>query len=70
MFNLESLKRESGLTLDQLARLEQDARAEFPHDEMMFELHLLRILEAIQKGWLTPEDALRGHTTLESAMAR
>lgn len=70
IFNLESLKKECGLMPAQLARLEQDARNEFPHDEMMFELHLLRILEAIQKGWLTPEDALRGHEKLESVIPR
>ena len=58
MFDLETLKRESGLTQEQLARLEQDAHAEFPGDAMMIELHLLRILEAIRKGWITTEVAL------------
>ncbi len=66
MFDLEILKRESGLTQDQLVRLEQDVRAEFPHDEMMFEIHLLRILEAIKKGWITPDVALSEQEALDS----
>ena len=55
MFELEILKRESGLSQDQLARLEEQVRKEFPNDEMMFELHLLRVLDALKKRWITTD---------------
>jgi hypothetical protein len=55
MFELEILKKDSGLDLNQLARLEDLVRREFPDDEMMFELHLLRILDALKKDWITSD---------------
>ncbi len=58
MFDLEKVKKESGLTQEQLIQLEAAIRQEFPHDEMMFELHFIRTLEAIRKGWITPHVAL------------
>jgi hypothetical protein len=64
MFDLTMLKRASGLTPEELSRLEDQLREEFPRDEMMLELHLLRILEALRKGWITREDALRESVTV------
>jgi len=58
MFNLEEVKRASGLSANELARLEEEIRREFEGDEMMFELHLIRAIKAIKEGWVTLEGAL------------
>ncbi len=58
MFELERAKRESGLSDHELARLAERIKAEFEGDEMLFELHLLRVLYALKEGWVTPEEAL------------
>jgi len=58
MFDLESLKRESGLSSEEISRLEDRVREEFKGDNMMFELHLLRILKALKEGWITLEEAM------------
>lgn len=59
MFDLKKIKRESGLTPDDLARLEAKVKEEFPGDELMFELHFLRTLKALKEGWVTLEEALK-----------
>lgn len=58
MFDLERLKRESGLSSHDLACLEKRIREEWNGDEMMFELHFVRVLKALQAGWITREEAL------------
>ncbi len=47
MFDLTKLKNQ--VPKEQVKKLTQEIRAEFPDDEMMFELHLLRALKAIVK---------------------
>jgi hypothetical protein len=58
MVEIERAKRESGVAADVVSRLEAMAREEFPDDPAMAELHLLRMLMAINKGWVRPEAAL------------
>ncbi|SFM80163.1 hypothetical protein [Thermodesulforhabdus norvegica] len=58
MFNLEEVKRASGLSAGELTRLEEEIRREFEGDEMMFELHLIRAIRAIKEGWVTLEETL------------
>ena len=58
MFNLEEVRRASGLSANELARLEEEIRREFEGDEMMFELHLMRAIRAIKEGWTASEGAL------------
>ncbi len=58
MFDLDKIKKESGLDARTLLRLEQMVRESFQSDDMMFELHFLRIVKAIKQGWITPEEAL------------
>ena len=58
MVEIERIKRESGVAADVISRLEAMARKEFPDDPAMAELHLLRMLMAISKGWVTSEAAL------------
>jgi hypothetical protein len=42
-----------------LKKLEDLERQEFPRDQMMFELHMLRMLRGIEQGFLKPEEILR-----------
>ncbi|MDD3493834.1 MAG: hypothetical protein PHZ21_00230 [Candidatus Bipolaricaulis sp.] len=58
LFDLEEAKRESGLSTEELLRLEQVLNAELGHDQMMYELHLIRVLKAIKEGWVSLEQAL------------
>ncbi len=58
MFDLEELKRASGLSQEQLTELEAQLRAELGEDELMVELHLMRVLEALRRGWITMNDTL------------
>lgn len=56
MFDLQKIKKESGLSLDELTRLNRKIREDFREDEMMFELHFLRTLKALEEGWITSDD--------------
>jgi len=58
MFDLEELKRASGLSRKQLTDLEAQLRTELGEDELMVELHLMRVLEALRWGWITGAEAL------------
>ncbi len=43
---------------EQVAALEAVERQEFPEDQMMFELHMLRVIEQISAGHLKIEEVL------------
>lgn len=58
MFDIGRLKAETGLDPQKLALLEEKVREEFKADEMMFELHYIRVLRALQKGWIDLEEVL------------
>jgi len=72
-FDYESVAREANLPAEALATLCARARAEFPRDDLMFELHLLRMCLAVRNGWSKLEDLLverppsRAPTRLDSA---
>lgn len=58
MFNSNMPDKEHNLTHEEFAQLEKEIREEFPNDEMMFELHLARALEAYRSGLITKEQLL------------
>lgn len=58
-FDYEKIAREANIPPQALGELCQQIRQEFPTDEMMCELHLLRVCMAIKEGALTLQDALR-----------
>ncbi len=62
MYDLEKIRTESQLTNEQLAQLERQVREEFLTDELMFELHFVRVLESLRRGWITIEQALEEYT--------
>jgi len=57
-FDYLTAARECLLTPEQVAALEAVERREFPDDQMMFELHMLRVIEQIRAGRLKFEDVL------------
>ncbi|MBI4574517.1 MAG: hypothetical protein HY713_14665 [candidate division NC10 bacterium] len=57
-FDYLGAARECRLTPDQVAGLEAVEQHEFPDDRMMFELHMLRVIEQIRAGRLKLEDVL------------
>jgi hypothetical protein len=59
MFDYQRVANEIGLTPEQLQALERRVREDFPHDEMLFELHMLRMCMSLQEGRTTLERVLR-----------
>jgi len=60
IFDLEKIKKESGLSTSEFTQLEEEIRREFEDDEMMFELHLIRAIRAIKEGWVVLEEKKTG----------
>lgn len=61
-FDYEKAAREAGIPADKMAELRRVVREEFPRDEMMYELHLLRVCMAIKQGLVTVEEAIKPET--------
>ncbi len=62
-FDYRGAARRVGIPEDKLARLCALVRAEFPNDEMMAELHLLRVVLSIERGDTTLDAILSQHVT-------
>lgn len=58
-FDFESVAREAKISLGHLKQLQEIMHREFPGDEMMRELHVLRACMAIRDGVISLEDALQ-----------
>ncbi len=58
-FDYEKAAREANIPRNKLEELSYLMRQDFPKDEMMYELHLLRACTAIKDGVLTLEQALK-----------
>ncbi|MGO8737001.1 MAG: hypothetical protein ACLQVM_29900 [Terriglobia bacterium] len=57
-FDYEGVAREARIPAEKLEELRHLIREEFPRDEMMYELHLLRACMAIRNGVVTLQQAL------------
>ena len=57
-FDYLSAARDCRLTSEQVTALEAVERHEFPDDQMMFELHMLRVIEQDRAGHLKLEEVL------------
>lgn len=51
IYNVDKLLRTSGLSKKAIEKIKKEVRKEFPDDEMMYGLHIVRILNAIKKGY-------------------
>ena len=58
-FDYESVAKRAGIPEKKIAALCEMVRQEFPQDDMMCELHLLRACLAIEQGHTTIHEALR-----------
>ena len=59
VFDYVAAARRAGIPQDKLDRLCALVRTEFPHDEMMTELHILRAILSVERGDATLEEILR-----------
>ncbi|MGO9275214.1 MAG: hypothetical protein ACLQOO_34100 [Terriglobia bacterium] len=59
LFRLQKVALEAHIATERLDELRQVVWQDFPRDEMMCELHLLRACLAIRDGVLSLEEALR-----------
>lgn len=58
-FDYEKTAREAKIPADTMAALSRIVRDEFPKDDVMYELHLLRVCMAIQQGLVSFEEAIK-----------
>ncbi len=49
LYNIENLMKEAQLTEKEKSKIITELREEFPQDEMLFELHLFRIVQYLKK---------------------
>lgn len=59
VFDYRSAATRVGIRPEDVERLANMARAEFPSDEKMVELHVLRTILAVERGDVTLEEVLR-----------
>jgi len=59
MFDVEKLKKESGLPPDLLERIEASIHEEFRDDSLLYELHVVRVLQALKEEWITLDEVLQ-----------
>lgn len=57
-FNYREVADDAGISSLHLEKICQLEKSEFPHDQMMYELHVLRICMAIRDGLLDIPDLL------------
>ena len=57
-FDYDSVARQAGIQPGKLASLLEVLRAEFPRDDMLFELHVLRACMAVRDGLIRVDDLL------------
>jgi hypothetical protein len=58
IFDYVSAATRAGISSQDLDRLVAMIRAEFPGDEMMVELHVLRAVQAVERGDVTLAEVL------------
>jgi hypothetical protein len=58
-FDYEPVAQEAKLTPDQLRQIVEHVRRDYPSDQMLLELHILRVCRAIRDGAITWEQAVK-----------
>ena len=58
LFEFETVAQEAGISIGDLEAIKQAVREEFPNDDMMWELHVLRACSAIRDGVATMADVI------------
>lgn len=58
-FDFEAVAKQAGISDEDVSKIVEVVRVEFPQDDMMRELHILRACMAIRDGQVTVEEVLR-----------
>ena len=58
-FDYQKLATEAKISKNKLDELGKAIRQEFPKDDMMYELHLMRVCMSIRDGHLNVDEAIR-----------
>jgi hypothetical protein len=61
-FDWQKTARETGISQNKLDALSKVIRQEFPKDDMMYELHLMRVCMSIRDGHVGIDEAIRSET--------
>jgi hypothetical protein len=61
-FNFKKVACDAGIPEDKLNKLCYYIRQEFPKDDMMYELHVLRACMAIKNGYVKLEDVIAANS--------
>lgn len=59
MFDLARLEQASGLPITVLKQVKQKVKEDFRDDDMLYEIHLVRIFRALKEGRLTVDQVLK-----------
>ena len=70
MFDVERIANESGLLNEVIERIKEEVRKEFPKDEMMYELHLMRAIESEKNKDLSPAEKTKRRQEKEGKILR
>lgn len=62
-FDYESVAREAGICAEDMAEISRLARQDFPSDDMLYELHILRACMAVKDKRYTLQETLEGLAT-------
>lgn len=62
-FDYESVAREAGISAEDLAEISRLVRQDFPSDDMLYELHVLRACMVVNDKRYTLEQILEGFAT-------
>ncbi|MHA2033549.1 MAG: hypothetical protein ACW99Q_29630 [Candidatus Kariarchaeaceae archaeon] len=57
IYDVEAAFKKSGLSKAEIQRIKHQVRKDFPNDDMMYELHIIRILNAMRKGYWKLDDS-------------
>lgn len=59
LFDIEKVIKDSGLSEKIIGKIKKEVRQEFPKDDGMYELHLLRAIETERNKSLSPQKKLQ-----------
>lgn len=61
-YDYERIAREAGISAEDLERLCRLIRQDFPHDDMLYELHVMRACKIVRDGPYTMEQIVEDLT--------
>lgn len=59
MYDIDKAFKDSKLNQKEIDQIKKEIKMEFPHDEMLYELHVIRALNAFKKGFWKPKQSIK-----------